>query len=97
MVAADGWLSVEGVVVNGEVVPIPKSRSFWAHISYSYFAGEYRAGEYVHEFSREEEADEFARSLKDRRLQIRYKPTNPDVSVIEPSTLEQMVPTPLRR
>jgi hypothetical protein len=96
LAAADGWPSVEGVIVDGKVVPIPKTRLFRATISYSYFVEEYRAGEYVREFSSVEEADHFARNLRDRRLQIRYKPTNPDLSVIDQSMLEQMVPTPLR-
>jgi hypothetical protein len=95
--AAHGWPSVEGVVVGGQVTPIPKTMLFLATITYSYFVEEYRAGKYFREFSKESDADEFVRCLKDRRLQIRYKPNKPDTSILDETALAQLVAIPLRR
>lgn len=90
--AAQGWSSVEGTILYCKVTPIPKTTVFVATMTYSYFVEEYRAGEYEIEFSREDEADEFARSVKDRRLQIRYKPGKPDVSTLDESAIAQLSP-----
>jgi hypothetical protein len=90
--AARGWPSVEGVIVGGKVAPIPKTSRFHATLQYTYFVEEYRVGEYVHEFSREPEADDFVRQMKDKRVHIRYKQSNPDKSVLEQSVVEQQVP-----
>jgi hypothetical protein len=95
--AANGWPSVEGVIVAGNVTPIPKTMLFLATITYSYFVEEYRAGKYLREFSKEADADEFVRGLKDRRLQIRYKPNKPDTSILDETSLSQLVAIPLRR
>jgi Protein of unknown function (DUF3592) len=88
---AQGWPSVEGVIVSSQVTPIPKTTRFHATLQYTYFVDEYRTGKYVHEFQREVDADEFVRQLKDKRLQIRYKQSNPDKSVLEQSVVEQHV------
>jgi hypothetical protein len=88
---AQSWPSVEGVIIRGDVLPIPKTNRFTATLQYSYFVEEYRAGEYTHEFQKESDADDFVRQLRDKRVQIRYKQSNPDKSVLEQSTLEQLV------
>ena len=88
---AQGWPSVQGVVVSAKVHPLPKTKHFHAILQYTFFVDEYRTGKYVHEFSNEDEADEFVRQLKDKRLQIRYKQSNPDKSVLEQSVVEQHV------
>jgi hypothetical protein len=88
---AQSWPSVDGLIVFTSVLPIPKRTRFHAKIQYTYFVDEYRTGTYMHEFSREVEADDFARELKDKRVQIRYKQSNPDVSVLEQSVVEQHV------
>lgn len=88
---AQSWPSVEGVIVSGNVVPIPKTSRFNATLQYTYFVDEYRTGKYTHEFSKETDADDFVRQLKDKRLQIRYKQSNPDKSVLEQSVVEQHV------
>ena len=88
---AQGWPSVEGVIVSTKVTPIPKTARFHATLQYTYFVDEYRTGKYVHEFQNEDEADEFVRQMKDKRLQIRYKESNPDNSVLEQSVVEQHV------
>ena len=88
---AQSWPSVEGVIIGGQVLPIPKTNRFNATLQYSYFVEEYRAGKYTHEFQKESEADDFVRQLKDKRVQIRYNQSNPDKSVLEQSTIEQLV------
>jgi hypothetical protein len=88
---AQGWPSVQGVVVSAKVEPIPKTKHFHAILQYTFFVDEYRTGKYIHEFSNEEDADDFVRQLKDKRLQIRYKQSNPDKSVLEQSVVEQHV------
>ena len=88
---AQGWPSVQGVVVSAKVQPLPQTKHFHAILQYTFFVDEYRTGKYVHEFSNEDDADEFVRQLKDKRLQIRYKQSNPDESVLEQSVVEQYV------
>ena len=94
---AAGWPSVEGTVQFAKAEPVPKTRRFLVTLTYSYFVDEYRAGKYTHEFSREDDADEFARAMKDKRLQIRYRDSKRDESVIDQSIIEQYLQTPLRR
>jgi hypothetical protein len=89
--AAQGWPSVEGVIVSTQVIPIPKTTRFHATLQYTYFVEEYRTGKYIHEFSKEAEADDFVRQMKDKRVQIRYKQSDPDNSVLEQSVVEQHV------
>lgn len=59
---------------------IPKTTKYLATLTYSSFVDEFLSGTYDLEFSREEDADEFARGIKDREIQIRYKASNPKVS-----------------
>jgi hypothetical protein len=86
---AQGWPSVEAVILNGTVAPVPKTSCFLATLRYTYFVDEYRTGKYIHEFAKESEADDFVRQLKDKRVPIRYNPTNADKSVLEQSVVEQ--------
>lgn len=79
--AIEGWPSTEARILSGHVRQ-EGARVYWATITYSYYVGEYRAGHYVRHFRKEEDADEFVRQLKDRRLQVHYNDTKPDESVI---------------
>jgi len=88
---AQGWPSVEGVIISGKVTPIPKTSQFHASLQYTYFVGEYRTGKYDHDFSSEADADNFVRQMKDKRIQIRYKESNPDKSVLEQRAIEQYI------
>jgi hypothetical protein len=88
---AQGWPSVEGRISSGKVVPIPKTSRFLATLQYIYFLEEYRTGKYTHEFSRESDADDFVRNMRDQRVHIRYKQSNPDKSVLEQSVVEQHI------
>ena len=74
----------------GKVTQLPNTTKFLATLTYSYFVGEFRSGTYDREFSREVDADEFAREVKDRVIQIRYEHGNPDVSCPEASQVEQI-------
>jgi hypothetical protein len=89
--AAQGWPSADGLIVSGEVKPIPKTSRFHASLTYTYFVGEYRSGTYDHDFQSEADANDFVRQMKDKRVQIRYKQSNPDKSVLEQSVIEQHV------
>jgi len=88
---AQGWPSVEGRIMSGNFVPIPKTNQFHATLEYTYFVEEYRSGKYHHDFSSESEAGDFVRQMKDKRVHIRYNPSNPDKSVLEQSVIEQHV------
>jgi hypothetical protein len=78
--AMEGWPGTEATIQWGKVHR--DGRRFWAEITYSYFVGEYRSGTYVHRFSREEQAEEFVRQLKNKRIHVRYKEADPSNSVI---------------
>jgi hypothetical protein len=88
---AQGWPSVEGIIISGKVAPIPKTSRFHVTLQYTYFVEEYRSGKYFHDFSNESEADDFGRQMKDKRVQIRYNQSNPNKSVLEQSVIEQHV------
>jgi len=92
---AQGWPSVEGRILSGHVAPAPKTSCFLATLQYTYFAGEYRTGTYIHQFARETDADDFVRHLTNKRVPIRINPSNPDNSVLEQSAVElHAQPTP---
>lgn len=90
--AAQSWPTAEAIILCGEVAPVPKTSCFLATLQYTYFAGEYRTGQYQHEFARESDADNFVRRLANQRLPIRYNPANPDRSVLEQTSVEQQIP-----
>jgi hypothetical protein len=89
--SAQGWPSVEGRISSGKVVAIPKTSRFIATLEYIFFLDEYHTGKYTHEFSKEDEADDFVRTMKDKRVQVRYKQSNPAKSVLEQSVVEQHI------
>jgi hypothetical protein len=88
---AQGWPSVEGRIVFSKVAQIPKTNKWLATLTYTYFVGEYRTGEYHHEFPNEAAGEEFVRAMKDKNVQIRYKESNPDKSVLEQRAIEQHI------
>jgi hypothetical protein len=71
------------------VTRIRRTSHFHATLNYTYFVGEYRTGKYIHEFAKEADADAFVRLLKDKRVHIRYKQSNPNKTVLEQSVVEQ--------
>jgi hypothetical protein len=88
---AQGWPSVDGLIISGKVTPIPKTSRFHASLQYTYFVEEYRTGKYDHDFLSEADADDFVRQMKDKRVQIRYNQSNPDKSVLEQSVVAQHI------
>lgn len=62
----------------------------WVELTYSYFVGEYRVGKHLHRFRRVEQAEEFIRQVKDKTVQVRYRESNPDHSVILERDLEMI-------
>jgi hypothetical protein len=93
--AMDGWPSTEARILWG-MVHSEGPRRIWAEITYSYYVGEYRSGTYLRVFRREEDADEFVRQIKDRKLQIRYKESNPEASTILECDLQMIAPISLQ-
>jgi len=45
---------------------------------------------HVHRFRKEDEADEFVRQIKDKRIQARYNPAKPDESAILDRDIEMV-------
>jgi hypothetical protein len=88
---AQGWPSIEGRISSGKVVAIPKTSRFLATLEYIFFLQEYYTGKYTHEFSKEDDANDFVSTMKDKRVQIRYKQSNPDKSILEQSVVEQHI------
>jgi hypothetical protein len=87
--AMEGWPATQATIQSGKVHT--EGGRHWAELTYTYFVDEYRVGTYVKNFKREEEADDFVRQLKDKRLQVHYKLTSPDTSVILDRDLEMIV------
>jgi hypothetical protein len=88
---AQGWPSVEGLIISGKVAQIGHTSRFMVTLEYSFFLQEYHYGKYIHEFPKKSDADEFARTMQNKRVQIRYKQSNPDKSVLEQSVIEQHI------
>ena len=79
------------MILSGSVSRIRRTSHFHATLDYTYFVQEYRTGKYVQEFSVEANADEFVRLMKDKRVRIRYKQSNPDKSLLEQSVVEHIL------
>jgi hypothetical protein len=94
--ASAGWPSTNATIQYGTVKK-EGPRQFWVELSYTYFVEEYRSGKHVHRFRKEEEADEFLRQIKDKRIQVRYNPAKPDESAILDRDLEMVAPLALPR
>ena len=85
--AVEGWPATEATVQIGRVHQ-DGPRNYWAEITYSYFVSEYRSGTYIRHFKTEDQAADFVREMKDRRIQVRYKESDPENSVILDRDLE---------
>ena len=88
---AQGWPSIEGRIISSQAARVDKTTRFIVTLQYSFFLSEYHYGNYIHEFSKESDAEEFARQMKEKRIQIRYSPSNPDKSILEESAVQQHV------
>ena len=87
--AMAGWPATDATIQGGEVHK-KGWRSFWVEFTYTYYLVEYRSGKHLHHFRREEDADEFVRQIKDKRVQVHYNASDPDKSVILDRDLEMI-------
>ena len=87
--AVEGWPSTDATIqwckVHKEGV-----RNYWVEVTYSYYVGEYQSGTYVKTFKKEQQAEDFASQLKDKRIRIHYKQEDPSNSVILDRELEMV-------
>jgi hypothetical protein len=86
---AQGWPSAEARIISSTATRIEKTSRFIVTLQYSFFLGQYHYGKYVHDFSKQSDAEEFARQMRDKRVQIRYDQSNADKSILEQSVIEQ--------
>jgi hypothetical protein len=91
---AVGWPSAEATIQWAKVERIPQSPRFVLNLTYTYFVGEFRAGDFAQEFRKEGEADAFANGMRGRRLQVRYKESDPDISIIDRRNIEEAFAQP---
>ena len=87
------WPAVEGHVQTCSTTPL-RNGSYMVTFEYSYFVGEYRAGQYIETFESENEADKFIHMMKNQNVPVRYNPRNPDESLIEEADVEQYIELP---
>lgn len=87
--AVEGWPST---VANIQWCKVHQEgmRNYWVEVTYSYFVGEYRSGTYIRRFTKEAHADDFASLLRDKQLQVHYKPDDPSDSVFLERDLEMV-------
>jgi hypothetical protein len=82
---SETWPTVDGRILYGHAKNLSDGVSalWYAEMSYSFttLQGDYYAGTFDHRTGNEEEADEYARRMKDARVSVRYKPGNPEISV----------------
>ena len=90
--AAQGWPSVDGRIIGGKVAGVAHTSLFMATLEYSYrLEDKTHYGKYVHEFPKKAQAQAFFQQMKDKPVQIRYKPSNPDKSVLEQRVIDQHI------
>lgn len=82
------WPVVEGCVQFAHVNADGNS-VYTGTLDYSYYVGEYRSGSYSRDFTSSDAADEFIKTMKDKKIPIHYDPSNPDQSVLEDTDVEQ--------
>lgn len=63
---------------------------YWAEITCSFYAGEFRSGTYVRKFRREADAEEFIRQTKGKPIQVHYQEADPEQSVLLDRDLEMI-------
>jgi hypothetical protein len=90
-VRSANWPTTSGTVESGEVSTFrgrsgrtfEASETATAKVSYSYHLGDtYFSGYHTRIFNNEQEAWSFVDELKGQRVEVRYNPKKPDVSVL---------------
>lgn len=84
------WPQVEAAILYGSVSPVANTRIFEVVLIYSYYVDEYREGKYFRDFMTQSQADSFMRNMLGKRLLIRYKPSNPKITVINRSAIDEL-------
>lgn len=86
--AMAGWPATDATIQSGLVHK--EGMRYWVELTYTFYVNEYRSGKHVHRFRREEDADDFVRQIKDKRVQVHYDAANPDRSVILDRDIEMV-------
>jgi hypothetical protein len=75
------WPSADGQV---QTATVKKSQyGCWVDVGYRYYAQqEYRFGKYRRHFGRKAAAEAFAAAIRGRSVQVRYRDTNPNDSIL---------------
>jgi hypothetical protein len=84
--AIAGWPATDATIQSGTVHK--EAWRTWVELTYTYYAGEYRSGTYVHKLRRDEQAEDFVRRVKDKRVHVHYDRNHPEKSVILDRDLE---------
>jgi hypothetical protein len=86
--AIAGWPATDATIQSGTVHKA--GWRVWVELTYTYYVGEYRSGTHVHRFRSGEQADEFVRQVKDKRVHVHYDGDHPEKSVILDRDLEMV-------
>jgi Protein of unknown function (DUF3592) len=86
--AISGWPATDATIQSGQVHK--QGWHVWVELTYTYYVGEYRSGTHVHKFRSGEQANEFVRQVKDKRVQVHYDGDHPEKSVILDRDLEMV-------
>lgn len=86
--AMSGWPATDATIQNGRVHK--EGWRVWVELTYTYYVGEYRTGTHVHKFRSAEQAEEFIRQVKDKRVHVHYDADHPEKSVILDRDLEMI-------
>lgn len=86
--AMAGWPATDAKIQSGRVHK--EGMRYWVKLTYAYCVSEYRSGEHVHRYRREENADEFVRQIKDKQVQVHYTASHSDNSEILERDLEMV-------
>ena len=90
-----GWPSADGTIQWAKVERIPGTLRFVVNLTYTYFVNGYRAGDFAQEFRREQKAWDFSHRMKGRRIQIRYKKSDPEISILDRNSMDQAFALPV--
>lgn len=79
------WPTVAGTILYGRARGVSDGSGsviWYAEMAYSFTTinGDYYAGTFDQRMASEEQADEYARKMKDAKISVRYKPGDPDTS-----------------
>jgi hypothetical protein len=87
--AMAGWPATDATIQGGSVHK--QGWNTWVELTYTYYVGEYRSGTHVHRLHHREDADDFVRQVKDKRVHVHYDAGHPEKSVILDRDLEMIV------